>query len=70
MSDRDTTKWTLWWTSGDQQMSMFGGNFDSREAAEAGIAAAEAEFRGQLCDPSDWDEDSTWDIEEPSTSEE
>jgi hypothetical protein len=70
MRDRDETKYTLWWVSGDKQASMFGGNYESQEAAEAAIPTVEAEFRDQCSNDCPWDELSTWNIEAPDSEQE
>jgi len=64
-ADRDPAAFTLWWTSGDQQGFMFGGNYTSEQAALAAIPKLESEFRKQLTDDSEWDDDSTWSVEPP-----
>jgi hypothetical protein len=69
MSDRDKSQYTLWWISGDKQGSMFFGNYSTMKDAENAIPEAEADFKSQLTDPEDWDEDGGWQIEDPSESE-
>jgi hypothetical protein len=69
MSDRDNKKYTLWWVSGDNQSSLFGGNYASQEAAEAAIPTVESEFRAQCNEDFPWDEDSTWSIEPPDEND-
>lgn len=66
MSDRDETKFTLWWTSSDRQGIMWGGNYDSHDKAEAAIEPLKEEMKSQLFDPADWD-DGIWEIQPPDT---
>lgn len=65
MNQRDTTKFTLWWTSGDRQACMWGGDFDTEAEAEAAIPAARAEYLAMCNDDSPVDEDHIWTIEPP-----
>jgi hypothetical protein len=60
---RDPEKYTLWWISDDKQASLFFGNFDSYEAAEADIYNAQREFESVLL-PGDAFS-GFWDIDEP-----
>lgn len=66
---RDSSAYTLWWTAGDGQWDMFGGNFSSEEAAISAIPAVEAEFRFQCSEDVPYDEDSTWSVEPPEEEE-
>jgi len=38
--DRDPSKYTLWWVSNNSQASMYMGDYDSEEEAEAAISGA------------------------------
>lgn len=65
MNDRDPKKFTLWWNSSDGQASMFGVNYDSKDAARAAIPEVEQEFRAECNSDSPYDERSTWSVQEP-----
>jgi hypothetical protein len=65
MSGRDSSKYTLWFISGDRQGSMFGGNYDSEEKAENAIEELEKELRSECCE---FDEDGYFQIEPPDSN--
>lgn len=51
MSDRDCEKYTLWYTSGDRQASMWGGDYESEAEAWEQQPAVEKEFRANCSSP-------------------
>jgi hypothetical protein len=67
MSDRDSTMWTIWWTSEDGQGSMCGGNYPTREAALEARAAVEQEFMAACADDDQIRsiEAGSWDLQMP-----
>jgi hypothetical protein len=65
---RDPKRYTLWWVSDNQQASMWYGNYDTYEAAEADIPNARRECEEQLRD--DEDLRGHWSIEEPTENAE
>lgn len=69
MLDRDTTKFTVWWNASDGQASLFGGNFETYEAAMTELPKIANEFRSQCNEDCPFDEDSTWSIEAPVTND-
>lgn len=69
MTERDNSKFTLWWTSSDRQGSMWGGDYESEAEAWAAQQKVEKEFREQCSDDSPYDEDSIWSVEAPDSDE-
>ena len=65
MNDRNPKKYTLWWNAGDGQASVFGGDYDSEDAARAAIPEVEQEFRNECNSDSPYDEDATWSVQDP-----
>jgi hypothetical protein len=68
MSDRNSSNWTVWWTSADGQGCMWNGDFSSREEAIAALPAIIDENIGQCsCDE---EKDSLmaghWDLQAPA----
>ena len=61
-------EYTLWYTSGDRQASVWGGDYASEEEAWAAQPEVEKEFRAECNDDIPYDEDATWAVEPTDTT--